>query len=277
MFLLERNPDITGTIKKCQNITERTRGRLYDSTAGIVFDEKSHTYTIGGTVIPSVSSIVHRYSPFDKEKVASDCSRNPKSEYYGMSVSDIIALWEKKSDEGSAVHEFGEACYLYMTGNEDLIEGPFASRLSANGIVAESPKEIAIAKWWASQDWKRLCPIAKETMVYNPLLNYAGTFDLLLYDCIVDTFILRDYKTNKDLLRWFGKWLSGQFYKIIKDSDEGKYTIQQNLYSLQLRNIGINISERTLIWLREDGTFNEVPIPDMEKLVNFELSKSQNK
>lgn len=276
MFILPPNPYAVDTIRSQSKRIGETRQRLADSTEGLIFEPAAHIYTIAGQIIPSVSSVVDRYAPFDREKVATDCSKNPRSKYFGMTPEDILQQWEDTAAAGTAVHAFGEACYLWICGRAEEIEEEFRDRIRPNGLLAVTPKEEAVAQWWAAQDWTRFVPVAKETIVFNPALWYAGTFDLLLFDLSSDKFLIRDYKTNEDLFKWYGKWLGGQFYKIIKDTDEGKYTLQQNLYSIQLRNISIDVGGISLIWLKDDATWQEVEIRNFERLVYSEIHSSQN-
>lgn len=277
MYILPYNPAARTNLNLHGELIGEVLKRLADSTEGLVFEPEEHKYTIAGQQIPSVSSIVERYAPFDRDKVAQECSRNPKSKYYRMNPEDIKRQWNETANAGTAVHAFGEACYLWTCGRADEIDEGFQKRITPEGLIAMSPKEEAVAKWWASNDWTRFVPVAKETMVFNPILRYAGTFDLLLYDTIEKAFIIRDYKTNDDLFKWYGKYLGGQFHKIIKNNDEGKYTLQQNLYSIQLRNIGVDVGGISLVWLREDSEWQEVAIPNMERLVYIEMLSSQTK
>lgn len=248
--------------------------RLADATAGLAFDPVPHVYKFGGVVIPGVSSIVEHFDPFDVVACAERCSKNRRHEMFGKPVEDILAIWERRgaesSDAGTTVHEFGEACFLCKAGQADRIEGPLKERLAADGTLeAASPKEEAVARWWDSMDLGRYVLIAKETRVYNPQLRYAGTFDVLLYDLLMHSYALKDYKTNKDLFRWYGDYLRAPLSPL-KANDEGKYTVQQNLYRIELENIGLKVGSMDLVWLKEDGTFQEVPLsPEYGRLVSY--------
>ena len=39
-----------------------------------------------------------------------------------------------------------------------------------------------------------------------------------------------------------------------------EYTIQFNLYQKMLESIGLNINDRILIWLKDDGTYERINI-----------------
>lgn len=247
--------------------------KMKDSIQGLSFDPETHTYTMHGHTLESVSSIVSRFhEPFDAKAMAQRCATNPKHEMFGIPVEDIIRQWEINRDKsaslGTAVHEFGEACFLWCTGKEHLITGDLSNRITPNGLVALTSKEEAVAKWWQDLDATTYVPVAKEAMLANPLLGYAGTLDLLLYNLKENQFELRDYKTNKDLFRSFGKMLLPPL-NIIPADDRGKYTIQQNLYRIELTNLSINVARMKLIWLKEDGVYEEVELQTYAKLISF--------
>lgn len=263
-----------------KKITETANRILSDASRGLVFDEKEHRYFLGGREMRSVSSIVESYAPFDSEGIALRCSRNPKHELYGKSVEEILSVWQARADAaagaGTVVHEFGEACFCLAVGRPDLIPEGMQARLSAEGLEASSAKEVGVAKWWSELDTDRYLPVAKETRLVCPPYDYAGTFDLLLWDRQTQSFALRDYKTNADLHRWFGGSLLAPLSPI-RDDDHGKYTLQQNLYSMVLENLRLRVSDRELIWLKEDGCAEEVNIPDRETLVRFAMETELRK
>lgn len=247
---------------------------LEDSSKGLVFEPTEHKYFLGSKEIPSVSSIVSYYAPFDAAGVALRCSKNPRHEHFGKSVDEILNIWEDKknrsADAGTQVHAFGEACCLYRQGRIEEIEPEYLDRITFEGFEARTPKEEAVARWWDNLDLTRYVIIAKETRIVNPFLCYAGTFDLLLYDMVSESYLLRDYKTNEDLFKFFGEMLKAPL-NMIKANDAGKYTLQQNLYKIQLENIGLNISDMTLLWLKPDGFCTEVHLKDYDKLIRYAM------
>lgn len=261
--------------EEAKAIMEQARRLLRDASEGLVFEPVQHRYTLGDREMESVSVIIKEYTSFDPQKTAEGCSRNPKHEHYGKSVQEILDIWEDKKNAaaaaGTQIHEFGEACCLFWEGRPALIGEPYSSRIHPEGFIATSPKEAAMTAWWNDLDPDRYCIVAKEARVVNPILGYAGTFDLLLYDMVDKVFELKDYKTNENLHRWFGNHLKTPLNRI-KDSDIGKYTLQQNMYGIQLENIGIPTSRMHLIWLKEDGTYEEVRLDDKyRKIITYAL------
>lgn len=263
MYHLRKNPLAITTAQSAREMTGRAEQRLKDASAGLVFDPVPHTYTLYGKPLSSVSNIVGHFAPFDTAAKAEAVSKNPKHPLYGKTPEEIIAIWEEKRDAaaaaGTQVHAFGEACCLWMTGREDEIEPEYRDRVTADGLAAISPKEEAAARWWESLDWSRYAVVAKEARIVNPELRYAGTFDLLLYDTWNDGFALKDYKSNEDLYKWYGDYLLPPL-NMLRSNDIGKYTVQQSLYSIELRNIGLRVVSNELIWLKDDGFFEAVAL-----------------
>lgn len=266
------SPEAVG---RAENAIKMAAMLLEDSTAGLTFEPDEHKYFINGTNVRCVSDVVQIFAPFNTEEKARSAAANPKHKYYGKTPEEIIALWEEKRDAaaaaGTQVHAFGEACFLYVLGHEDLIEDDMKSRLTSEGLIALTPKEEAVAHWWEEIDMTRYMPAFKETRIFNPILSYAGTFDLLLYDTVTDTFVMKDYKTNEDLFKWYGDMLATPL-KMLKADDIGKYTVQQNLYNIALSNITIKISQLSLIWLKEDSTYMEVELPECNKLITYAVN-----
>lgn len=276
MYLLKRNEYLTANYAASEAFRNWTRQVIADASEGLVFEPEEHRYFLGGREMRSVSSIVEHFAPFDSEKKAAQVAANPKHPLYGKTVEEIVAIWEQSGREaasaGTAVHAFAEACYHYMTGEEDLIEETFRDRITPEGLEARDPKEIAAALWWHETNWQRYVPVAKETRIVNPSLGYAGTFDLLLFDIYNQSFEDKDWKTNKDLEKWYGEMLLPPL-SMLKSNDIGKYTVQQTLYTIQLRNIGLAVSRNSLIWLREDG-YREVSL-DMQydKIITYAVTE----
>jgi len=252
----------------------RALRRLLDGNMELIFEPEGHTYTYHGESMRSVSSIIEDYSKFDAAKTARSCSLNQHHELYGVPPEEIMAIWKRNADEaaaaGTAVHSFGEAQYMLRLGLTDDLEGDMRSRYDNDRLSPYSPKEAALAAWWDSLDNSRWLPVAKETSIVNSALGYAGTFDLLLYDMETGTFALRDYKTNRDIHAAYRTKMKAPF-DYLPDASIGHYTLQMGLYTLQLENLGLPVSGASLIWLRQDGTYEEIAVERCCELARREL------
>lgn len=253
----------------------RAADLIADASAGLRFEHDEHRYFLGERELHSVSSIVEWFAPFDSLGVAKRCSRNERHEMFGKEPEEIVAIWEQRANEaaeaGTQMHEFGEACYLLKTGRETEIDAKYWDRIDNEGLEASNPKEEAIARWWDNLDLNRFIPVAKESRICNPVNGYAGTFDLLFWDRLTRSYALKDYKSNKDLFKWYGEHLRAPLTPIKKD-DAGKYTLQQNMYRISLVNLSLNVGSMELIWARDDSSYQTVVIPEYEKLVRFALN-----
>ena len=276
MFHLQKNEFFTATAAAAAETLEWARRRLSDASEGLSFDPVPHRYYLHGREMTPVSTIVERFAPFDSGAMAARCAANPRHELYGKSAEEILALWEDKRDRaaeaGTKVHLFAESCCLFLQGREEQIDPQFRDRITAEGFAADEPKEEAVARWWAGFDWTRYAVVEAEARVVNPALGYAGTLDLLLFDLLKRTFPLKDYKTNEDLYKWYGDMMRPPL-NMLKANDIGKYIVQQTLYSIQLRNIGLTVDENSLVWVKEDGC-REVGLETRyDKVIGYAVSQ----
>ncbi len=121
------------------------------------FDPATHTYTVGGRVVPSVTRILRPLTDF---------SHVPP---------DVLA---RAAAFGTAVHRM-----IYLEQGGDLDEEALDPILR--------PWLDAWRKWRTET---KLRVIERERPVYHPLMQYAGTMDLL---CVLDrTLVVVDLKTG---------------------------------------------------------------------------------
>jgi hypothetical protein len=83
-----------------------------------------------------------------------------------------------------------------------------------------------------------------------------------------DGLVILDYKTNKDLYSDFnrnnGVMMFAPFGDMYSESF-GAYTLQLSAYQLPLEDIGLKVIARRIIWLKEDGTYELIPVKDVTK------------
>lgn len=126
------------------------------------FEDKSHIYTLGGQLLPSVTTVM---KPLDEAL------------YRGIDES----VMQMAAERGTAIHNAAENFALY--GIED-IEPRYAGYFEA------------FLKFWEEQSPE---PLATESRVYHKFLRYAGTADL---PCVIDgKKVLIDYKTSATVNR----------------------------------------------------------------------------
>lgn len=256
---------------------EQIRRKILDSFNELVFIDEGHKYFVGDRELLSVSVVTHLFKEhFDSETKAIETSErnwnNPNSKYYRMTPEEILKQWKEKSENacshGTEVHEFGESCFYYMTGQYDKILPNFKDRLTSDGgFESKSPKEDAVVKFY--QDIPQcIVPILAETKVYNTDLGYAGTFDILFYyDATLDGktdkesgLVIMDWKTNEDLYKNFkDKTLLIPFNQL-PDMPLSVYKLQLSLYQICLENIGFYVKARRILWLKPEGVYDKISL-----------------
>jgi len=253
------------------------------------FEPEGHRYTVGtkrGDIpLPSASSIAETFEEIrDWGAIA-----KKYAEKHGRKQEDVEEEWRYKktlaANNGTSVHLFAEAMFDLATGKGDMVPAGVRHRLEGGWLLPCCGKEEAAISFWEqflSDGWH---PVAAEGRIHSlwvePRLtdNYAGTFDLLAYRP-GDGFALFDYKTNASLSddhsRSHGRMLLQPFDNLT-DEPLGLYAIQQSCYSLALRHIGIDIRQRNLVHLKDDGSYHLKSVPDMETQVRDALSGKYQK
>lgn len=222
--------------------------KIFEFFKDLEFDEPSHVYSWKGSKVSvSVSGLIKKFEkPVDfiaiSEKVAAK---------EGTTAEAVRKRWEHKKNKacrkGTEVHLFGE---LYPFNQKNMTP--------TNGY------EEAIVKFWQGlPDF--IVPVMMELQMYHKDFGYAGTADIILYDKRNNTFIIADYKTNEDLFKNFrGKTLKAPFDHLLHNS-YNKYQLQLSFYQILFEQMGLQVSQRRLVWLRPSGEFTMYSCKDYTK------------
>lgn len=264
-----------------REVTE-IRNKILNEFKDLQFEEGPHKYFIGKTELPSVSQVTHQFlQPFDSDGVA-----ERYAEKHGMTKEYWLEQWKfnnlKATTTGTLVHEHGESLGWLKNGHPEFItESCKPKYIEDKGwLIPTRPKEEAINKFYDELN-ENLHFVLAETKVYtgknkeltNLKQDYAGTFDLLMYykdpnNSEKDGLVILDYKTNKDLYSDFnrnnGVMMFAPFGDMYSESF-GAYTLQLSAYQLPLEDIGLKVIARRIIWLKEDGTYELIPVKDVTK------------
>lgn len=89
---------------------------------------------------------------------------------------------------------------------------------------------------------------------------------------LADKMLLVTHNTNKDLYKDFSR---NNGVMMLPPFDEMgfyeeayyHYVIQLNLYQLGLMQLGLKIVDRNLIWLKENGTYEKIKVPDITQVL----------
>lgn len=205
-------------------------------------DKQTHTYYLGDKTLPSVSSkVAEFYEPFDRN-ISKYVAKSK-----GVTQTEILKDWDKKRDDalllGNNTHDFAEN---------------WAKKIYKNPVTE---KELGVIQFFLDHSEYKVKHA--ELSMYNKELEYAGTTDLILE--YKDKTILADWKSNKDLYKTHGK-LKKPFSNF-NNNPLNKYKIQLNLYQLCLESVGIEVSERWIIWLNRDKKnfkfYKKIKVPNI--------------
>jgi len=224
---------------------------------GLTFEASRHEYFYrGNKIAKSVSGLIHEFvKPQDWDKIA-----ERKDIKEGKPLGYHKQLWAKVSkdacDDGSDVHDFGEK-------SRKLEE------------AKEHNKKKAIVNFWSDCFSKypgRYVVVARELKMVHKKFLFSGTGDFILFDTWTNTFIIGDYKTNKDLFKNFrGQKLLAPFSRLL-DNPYNHYQIQFSLYQVLLEQIyGFKVSERWLIHLKPDATYDRFLTEDYSGILKVAL------
>jgi len=222
------------------------------------FKEKEHKYFVEGTPInKSVSALIGDfYQHFNANAVAPYSAAKA-----GVSTEEILKQWadinQESRDRGHRVHNFGE---LYQFDRS---------------LKPSCPQEEAIVAFWKDLP-EHIVPVAAELRMYHFEYLFAGTADIILFDTKKQTYIIADYKTNKDLLKNFkGKTMLAPFQDLL-DCPLNHYVIQLSYYQLLLEQIGIKVSKRVIIWLSLEGKYELFNTQDVTDTLKLKLGTDDN-
>lgn len=269
---------------RCNELPEvlRIRELVLREFSDLQFDPGPHEYRLRGNILPSVSSVVHK---FKREENFQEIAKN-YARKNGYTAQYWLDKWKfnnlRATITGTLVHEYGESLGWLLSGHPELIgDRNLPKYIESKGwLIPTRPKEEAVLKFWEDLH-PSLKFILAEARVYSgkgpeSTVNnqFAGTFDLLMYytdpsgNKENDGVVIFDYKTNKsltdDFSREHGRTLLPPFTKYL-DESLSIYTLQQSLYALCLRGIGLPVKGLRLVWLKEDGTYEIVKVDDLSQ------------
>lgn len=208
----------------------------------LVFDEKSHTYTVDGQKLTSASRVISElYEPFDQ-----DAQSKIYAEKHNLTQKEVLSAWQtsnkKETNEGSRVHDFAEK----------WTENKYIKKVKTP--LPKSKQDLAVMMWW--MDLFKVAPFIQiaglEVQMYCLKYGIAGTADILLEDTRNGNIIIADWKTNKKLESDFNNGLLKHIELPV--SNYNKYQVQFSIYQVMLEEAGFKVVGRRLIWLRQDKT-----------------------
>ncbi len=258
------------------------RNKILDEFKDLVFEEGPHKYFIGDVELPSVSQVTHQFTvPFESDEVA-----ERYAEKNGMTKEYWLDQWKfnnlRATTTGTLVHSYGESLGWMRNGHPEKItdENKCKYIKEKNWLIPTRKKEEAILKFYDELN-ENLHFVLAETKVYtgknkevtNLKQDYAGTFDILFYykdpnDDSKSGLCIFDFKTNSELYKDFNRNNGIMMYAPFSDmysEPYGAYTLQLSAYQMPLEDIGLKVIARRIVWLKEDGTYELIPLKDVTK------------
>jgi hypothetical protein len=108
----------------------------------------------------------------------------------------------------------------------------------------------AYRKWYRKEGFSFI-EIQSEIKVYHKILNYAGTIDMLITNTKEEKMLI-DIKTTNELNM---KYVS----------------LQLSAYKDALSNQGISVKKMYVLWLKKDGTYEYLEVPDKKNIFMYSL------
>ena len=260
-----------------------TRNLIIESFKDLEFIEEVHKYFLpkgkSKIELPSVSSIIHQW----EQEVDWDEKAEKKALSLGITTEELKKQWHENNIIstacGSKTHWFGEQAMNMFIGREDLTKQNMPFQFTEDGyLIPYCPKEWAVTQYYEDiMNNENVYPVMPEAKIYTNYNDtfvmkqpYAGTFDILLayrYKGEI-VYAIHDFKTNKDLFKEYS--ITHNIRMLPPFDDMGfyeqpyhHYVIQLNCYQLGLMQLGLKIVDRCLIWLKEDGTYEKIKVPDI--------------
>ena len=261
----------------------------------ILFDEPSHIYTIlidPGVKYTSVTTWNHgHFEQFNADKIIASMMASPKwpqNKYYGKSVEEIKALWDKNRDVAAAMG----TCMHYMIEmfmNIDIhktnatlgdILDYYNNTISDSSAQSRHPLYIALqhpkltyiddvvnaggitCEWQYflnfAANHRDLIPYRTEWTVFDEDLKLSGSIDMLF--CDTDgNFHIYDWKRSRDIVKTNGwnKYSHIECIDHLPDTNYWHYCLQLNTYKEILqRKYNIKINDLYLVCLHPENKNN---------------------
>ena len=174
------------------------------------------------------------FEKFDAPAVASKLTAShPK--YKHMKAEELLALWKKKSEYGTFVHEELEDYINDKTSPTD-------------------DRSIRAVKWLNGYKMQSNYKLFSEKIIYSKELNLAGTIDLLMYDKKSDSYIIIDWKTSSKIETSAYRHKTGNhdITRNLEDCNFNHYSLQLSLYRYILENYyGLKVNNQMIVHITD--------------------------
>lgn len=236
---------------------EKLKLELQEYFSDLQFREEEHIYSVDGADLSlSVSGMIKKY----KYPTNWDFIIRRVAYKRALFVDELQAEWDEAArigcERGTKAHLFGEK-YVYD-----------------RTLKPETGMDEAIVKFWNDlPDY--VIPLSIELKMYHKKYMFAGTGDILLYNTKTRKVIICDYKTNKELFKTFGKQKMTRGFSDLLCCNFNHYQLQLSYYQILLEQVltplGIEVSGRKIIWLKEEGVYELYDTDDYTEELKLDL------
>jgi len=188
------------------------------------FNPDFHKYIDNnGGVYTSMTTVIGKYVPkFESEKVALACSRKRGHRYYGKSVKEILEIWGEYTDvaleKGNRTHNHLESIVKQSTNFKfvEVIDSKkYQTLYTITDVLTGEHKGILDVDLFLGSGIKDKYPriyrlfmklhemgysFFSELGVFSLEHYISGLIDIIAINLTTKTFIIVDWKTNKDKL-----------------------------------------------------------------------------
>lgn len=268
------------------------RENIKNSFRRLEFQEGPHKYYVHNddgttTELPSVSATTHQFQPHVDWDI--------KAEEYGlkhdMSKNAVQRMWEennvKATNRGSLIHLYAEGFMHFFMGNVESIPETIKFQYEKGYLIPYGAKQEAVLQFYEDLFVNdKIYPVMPEAQVYMGLTDeykkfqpYAGTFDMLFTYKASDgkwKLLIYDWKTNASLYSDYNRKFNGMAlppFDNYYDEAFSYYIMQLSCYSLCLMQLGYEIADRKIIWLKDDSTYEKISVPDITETMKQALLK----
>lgn len=275
------------------------RDNIIQSFRRLEFQEGPHIYYLhndDGSVdtLPSVSATTHQFQPYvDWDEKAAQYALK-----HDMTKDAVQRMWEENNvratNNGTSTHLFGEAYMHFFMGNPERIPDIIKPQYEKGYLIPYSIKQEGVLKFYEDLfTVDNIYPVMPEAQVYMGLNDeysdvapYAGTFDMLFTYKANDgkwKLLLYDWKTNKELESEYNRSVHSKMggnvgmalepFNELYDESYSYYILQLSCYSLCLMQLGYEIADRKIVWLKDNGTYEKISVPDYTDKMRQALQK----
>lgn len=275
------------------------RENIKNSFRRLEFQEGPHIYYLhndDGSVVtlPSVSATTHQFQPYvDWDEKAANYALK-----HDMTKEAVQRMWEENNvratSNGTSTHLFGESYMHFFMGHPELIPDIVKPQYEKGYLIPYGIKQEGVLKFYEDLfTIDNIYPVMPEAQVYMGLTPdysdvspYAGTFDMLFAYKAKDEkwkLLIYDWKTNASLTSSYNRSVQEIYggtagmalppFTNLYDEAYSYYIMQLACYSLCLMQLGYEIVDRKIIWLKEDGSYEKISVPDYTTTMRGALKK----